>query len=414
MLQKANASNIQKWIQEINTFNSTPGAGTTRILFTEEELASRDYIKSEMKQLGLQITEDAIGNIYGTLEGSMPELAPVWTGSHIDTVPNAGMFDGMAGIVSGMESLRLIRESGIAHKRNLVVIVYTSEEPTRFGLSCLGSRAMAGVLSLEDTKKITDESGKSLYEVLGELGYRYDEYERIKRKQGEVHASVELHIEQNRHLEQERVPVGIVQGICAPTIYNVTVSGCQSHAGGTSMDDRHDAFAAASELSLALERITKESEGTYVTGTVGRVHVTPNAVNVIPGQVQMSIDIRSIDVQAKETVMERLLAETRQIETKRGVTIEMKLENDDIPLTCDEQIKDLLRQNCDQLGIKYLELISGPYHDSLFVGRFAPAAMLFVPSKDGISHSKEEWTDFEDIALGTDVLAHTLLKLANS
>ena len=408
MLQKANVTRIRTWLEKINTFNATPGAGTTRVLFTKEELASRAYIKEEMNKLGLEVSEDAIGNLFGVLRGKNRKLAPVWTGSHIDTVLNAGMFDGMAGIVSGMEALRLIKDSGIAFQRDLAVVVYTSEEPTRFGLSCLGSRAMAGELTLEDTRSIRDEEGNSLYEVLGTLGYDYKEFAAVKREKGDVYAAVELHIEQNLHLDKEGIPIGIVEGICAPTIYEVTINGCQSHAGGTSMGDRHDAFTAASELALILEKLTRESKGTYVTGTVGKVNVLPNAVNVIPGEVHMSIDIRSIDVESKEMVLNKLFKEKERIESERGVTISLDLENDDIPLKCDENIIRILKNNCENLGITYMDLISGPYHDSLFVGRFAKMAMLFVPSKNWISHSKEEWTDFEDIALGTDVLAHTL------
>lgn len=412
-MNKANKYRIEKWLRDIDDFNLTPGSGTTRVLFTKEELGSREYIKNEMKSLGLEVTEDGIGNIFATLKGNDGSLSPVWTGSHIDTVLNAGMFDGMSGIVCGMEALKLIKDSGEKNKRDISVIVYTSEEPTRFGLSCLGSRALAGEMSLEDTKDLKDEQGKSLYQVLEELGYDHNEFEKIKKKKGDVFAAVELHVEQNHNLDTNKIPVGIVKGICAPTIFNVVINGCQSHAGGTPMENRHDAFAAASELSLSLEKITRESKGRYVTATVGKVSVEPNAVNVIPGQVNMSIDIRSIETDAKNILVEELMLEKERIESERGVSIKMELENDDIPLICDEKITDLIEKVCKDQNIEYMELISGPYHDSLFVGRFTPTGMLFVPSKNGISHSKDEWTDFEDLAVGTDILAETLLQLSN-
>lgn len=413
MIEKADKNRIQNWLEGIDRFNSTPGAGTTRILFTEPELASRAYIKEEMLKLGLQVQEDAIGNIFGVLEGSDPTLPAVWTGSHIDTVPHAGMFDGMAGIVSGMEALRLIRAAGVPHKRNLTVVVYTSEEPTRFGLSCLGSRAMAGALTLEDTKALLDEQGQSLYAVLGALGYDHSNFDSVRRSSQDVYAALELHIEQNSKLYKRKVPLGIVKGICAPTIFHAKVKSVQSHAGGTSMTDRHDAFAAASDVALALERLAQESEGEYVTATIGKVDVEPNAVNIIPGSVAFSIDIRSIDMESKEILVKRLKQEVQNIQEKRGVKIELELQNHDVPLRCDARIADLLRQSCREQNLPYLDLISGPYHDSLFVGRFAPVAMLFVPSKDGISHSKDEWTDFADIARGVDVLSDALIKLAN-
>ncbi|MGN1319183.1 MAG: M20 family metallo-hydrolase [Lachnospirales bacterium] len=413
MLQRADKSNIERLLRNIDKFQTGEGEGTTRVLFTEPELGSRDYIKEEMKSLGLEVTEDAIGNIFATLKGTDSTLSPVWTGSHIDTVLNAGMFDGMSGIVCGLEAVRLIKSENIEHKRDITVVVYTSEEPTRFGLSCLGSRALAGVLSLEETKELYDREGNSLYEVLGDLGYDYNKYSDIMKQKGDVYASVELHIEQNSRLEKANVPIGIVKGICAPTNFDVNIKGTQGHAGGLPMSERRDAFMAAAELSLVLENAANKSTSEYITATVGKVDVFPNAVNVISGDTNMSIDIRSIDMYAKDILVETLKYEVDRIEKERKVKIDMKMENHDLPLKCDKKILDIEKKACEKLGLKYMELISGPYHDSLFVGRFAPTAMIFVPSKDGISHSKYEWTDFEDLALGTDVLTDTLLTLAN-
>ncbi|MDO5409584.1 MAG: M20 family metallo-hydrolase [Lachnospiraceae bacterium] len=413
MLERADKNRIENWLKGIDQFQTGEGDGTTRILFTEPELKARTYVKQQMAALGLEVTEDAIGNIFGTLKGSDPSLAPVWTGSHIDTVSNAGMFDGMSGIVCGMEALHLIKNSSMEHKRDISVIVYTSEEPERFGLSCLGSRAMAGALSLEDTKILYDKEGISLYQLLKDLGYDENRYHEIQKQTGDVFASVELHIEQNSILEKAGVPIGIVCGICAPTNFSVKITGVQSHAGGTSMDDRRDAFMAAAELALRLEDITKKSTSEYITGTVGKVNVFPNAINVISGDTEISIDIRSIDMKAKDVAVESLKYEAERIEEERKVEINMKMENHDLPLRCDETIMEIEKESCKKLGIPYRTMISGPYHDSLFVGRFAPAAMIFVPSKNGISHSKEEWTDYSDLAIGADVLTETLYTLAN-
>lgn len=412
-MRRANAEAIEKWLRKIDTYNSTPGNGTTRVLFTEPELKSREYVMKEMENIGLKVTQDAIGNIFGTLEGTDPSLSPVWTGSHIDTVLNAGMFDGMAGVVSGMEALKIIKESGEFHKRNIVVVVYTSEEPTRFELSCLGSRAMAGKLSLEDTKKLEDKDGNTLYGTLKDLGYDLNKYDDVKKNPGEVYAAVELHIEQNDVLDKAGIPIGIVKGICAPTNYNVIIEGCQSHAGGTSMSERADAFAAASELALLTERLAKESKGEYVTATVGRVKVFPNAVNVISGYTEISIDIRSIDLESKDILISGLMKGVKEIEEKRNVKIHMKQENHDVPYKCDKHLVETLISHCESLHIPYRKLISGAYHDSLFTGCFTPTAMIFIPCREGISHSRDEWAEFEDIAAGTDLLADTLLALAN-
>ncbi len=413
MIEKANQDNIERMIRNIDRFQTGEGEGTTRVLFTEPELKAREYVKSEMKALGLEVREDAIGNIFATLKGSEPELAPVWTGSHIDTVLNAGIFDGMAGVVCGLEAIRLIKENGIQNKRDISVIVYTSEEPTRFGLSCLGSRALAGVLSLEDTKELVDKDGKSLYVLLEELGYNHNDFCDIMKTKGDVYASVELHIEQNARLERANIPIGIVKGICAPTNFNVSIKGVQGHAGGMPMDERKDAFMAAAELSVSLEAAARKSTSEYLTATVGKVNVFPNTVNVIPGNTEMTVDIRSIDMSAKDALVETLKYEAARIEKARGVEINLQMENHDIPLKCDEKIMAIEREVCDRLNIKCMDMISGPYHDTLFVGKFAPAAMIFVPSKNGISHSKDEWTDFSQLAVGTDVLAETLLELSN-
>ena len=395
-MEKADKKRIEQWIDGMNAFNSTPGFGTTRVLFTEPEIRNRKYVKDEMKKLGLVVTEDAIGNIFATLIGSEPQEAPVWTGSHIDTVLNAGKFDGMAGVVCGMEALRLIKESGLRHKRSLTVVVYTSEEPTRFGLSCLGSRAMAGELTVYDADNLKDESGKSLRQVLEELHYNMKDFSDIQKHAGEVYAALELHIEQNNRMERGHQSIGIVKKICAPSNYSVKVSGVQSHAGGTDMIDRRDAYAASCEMSLLLEKMATECKSEYNTATIGKVEVSPGAINVVPGQVTFSVDIRDCNMDTKQELIRK-----------------WKEENNDMPLACDEKMVNMLQKICEEKELAYGYHISGPYHDTLFVGRFTRAAMIFVPSKNGISHSPQEWTDYEELAVGTDVLAEALLKLAN-
>lgn len=412
MLQKADAKQIEKWIDGINRFNTTPEYGTTRVLFTKMELANRSYVKQEMEKLGLCVTEDAIGNIYASFEGRSPELPPVWTGSHIDTVPNAGKFDGMAGVVCGLEAVRLIKNSGVKPKHTIQVLVYTSEEPTRYGLSCLGSRAMSGDLTIEDTKTLTDQGGLSLYEKLESLGYDLQKFNDIKRKKGDVFATVELHIEQSNRLEKKGLPIGLVKKICAPSNYIVEVTGCQSHAGGTDMIDRRDAYTAACEMALELETLARNCSSEYNTATIGSVQNVPGAMNVIPGKCIFTVDIRDCTMDTKQELICQMKEKFQQIAKTRKVKVSIQEENNDLPLTCNDQILDILKKCCDEQELPYTQLISGPYHDSLFVGRFAPTAMIFVPSKNGISHSPDEWTDYNQLARGADVLAAALLELA--
>lgn len=411
---RADAGHIKNWLETINTFNSTPEFGTTRVLFTEPEVGSRNYVKAEMAKLGMKIHEDAIGNIFGVYEGTDPEAAPVWTGSHIDTVLNAGMFDGMSGVVAGMEAVRLIKEAGIRPQRSLVVIVYTSEEPTRFRLGCLGSRALAGKLGKEEAMALYDADGKSLYEVLTDLGFPVEEFAKVPKQQGEVFAAVELHIDQTGVLERAGKKVGIVKTICAPSVLEVEVIGKQSHAGGTSMEERHDAFMGASEISLAAEKLGRESTSEYTTVTVGKVEVIPNAVNVIPGKVVFSIDIRDAEYDSKNRLVAELRQQVAAIAQQRGITVTIREVNNDVPMPCAKNIQAIIESSCQNLQIPYMHTISGAFHDSMLVGEFAPVAMIFVPSHDGISHSPKEWTDFEEIAAGTDVLVETLLALANA
>lgn len=404
---------IKRMLETLNTFNATPECGTTRLVFSDEEMGARAYIKGEMERIGLQVEEDAIGNIFGVLEGENPALPKVWSGSHIDTVLNAGMFDGMAGVVCAIEALRAIKESGLKHKRSIAALVYTSEEPTRFNCCCLGSRAMSGHLTLETTKELFDGEGASLHDVLVQRGYDLSRFGEIVTEQKDVFAAVELHIEQNSALEKMGLPIGVVKYICAPTNLQITVHGRQSHAGGTSMTDRQDAFMASAEMALWLEKLARESKSEYTTGTVGVIHVFPGASNVIPGEVTFSIDIRDCDGGMKQQMLRELYAGMDKIAARRGVTYEVKVDNDDTPIKCDEALTAVIEACCKQENIPYAKLISGAYHDSLFVGEFAPVAMIFVPSKNGISHSKEEWTEFEDLKTGCEVLADSLVRIAN-
>ncbi|HJF85716.1 MAG TPA: M20 family metallo-hydrolase [Megamonas hypermegale] len=410
---KANAGNIKMWLETINTFNSTPDFGTTRVLFTDEEVKAREYVKSEMRKLNLQVHEDAIGNIFGVLKGTRPELPPVWTGSHIDTVLNAGMFDGMSGVVAGLEAVRLIQVNKLKHERSIVVVVYTSEEPTRFKVGCLGSRAMAGKLDAEAAKKLVDDGGNALYDVLQKLGFPVQDFDKVPVKKGSVYAAVELHIDQNGVLEKAGKPIGIVKTICAPSVFDVEVIGRQSHAGGTTMEDRQDAFMATAEIALVLEQLGRTSQSEYTTATIGKVQVIPNAVNVIPGKVVFSIDIRDCDYDYKNDLIAKLKNRIKEIADKRNVKVNLTQYNNDYPMKCDENIIKKLENACEKENTPYIKTISGAFHDSMLVGEFAPVAMIFVPSKNGISHSPEEWTNFADIAAGTDVLADTLIELAN-
>ena len=413
MEQSASVKNLEKWIEELDQFNQTPGNGTTRPVYSKEDMDARRYVRDLMSSVGLEVTEDNAGNLFGVLPGEDPTLAPVWTGSHIDTVPNGGKYHGIAGVFAGIEALRMIKESGAPHKRSLSANVYSGEEMSRFGVCCIGSRAVSGRLHLEDLKSHSEPSGTSLYQALKDVGYDPDSFDEEFPCKTPVYASLELHIEQNDVLEKSNYPVGAVTGICAPTNMVVEVFGVQSHAGGTSMTARKDAYMAAAEISLLLERLALESDSMYITGTVGEMTLEPNAANVIPGHATFSVDIRSVAIEDKDALLEKFYSGIKEIEERRKVKVTIDMMNHDKAVICDEHIVELVRKGSADLGIPTMDIVSGPYHDSLMLGDITKVGMLFVPSKDGISHNKAEWTSIEDIAKGTDILANTLLELAN-
>ena len=403
---------IKELIEEIDSYK-TDGPGTTRLPFSEEEMQARAYVMDYMRSLGLEVTVDAIGNICGRLAGRDPQLAAVWTGSHIDTVREAGKFDGVVGVVAGLEAVRLIQENHIPHQRDICVWVYTSEESTRFGMGCVGSRAMAGHLRREELASVKGEDGISLEQLLIDRGFDLTKYDEVEKHRGQVHAAVEVHIEQSPNLEKQKKQIGIVDAICAPSNLMLTLQGVQSHAGGSSMEDRQDAFMAAAGISLALEKWAGQGQSDYTTGTVGYLELTPNAVNVIPGMVKMSVDVRDCDYDSKKYVVERFLKEARVIAASRRIRLSIEEKCDDHPMTCDPHIISVMKDICEEEGIPWMHTFSGAYHDSLFLGEFAPVAMIFVPSRDGISHSPLEWTDRKDIEAAARLLTESLIRLSN-
>lgn len=410
-MENASVDRIREGIDCLAQFNSTPGEGVTRIALSPEDIAGRIYIKEEMQRLRLEVREDAVGNLFGTLRGTDRTLPPVWTGSHLDTVRNGGKFDGMAGVICGLEAVRMIQENGIHLKRDLTVVAFTSEEAARYGTGCIGSRALAGMLTLEDAEHIVDDQGVSLRDTLTELKYDMAAFPRIPVKKGEVHAFVELHIEQGEVLEQNEKTIGIVHTIAAPTEMHVEVLGRQDHAGATPMDLRCDAMTATAEIILKLEELARSYENRNTVGTVGKIQAYPNVSNVIPGKVAFSIDIRSSDYAEKSELLEQLYLFFKRLELNRGVLIHTNVGCDDHPAIADQGIVSMIGQTCDALGYSHMQMASGAYHDSVMVSNFAPFGMIFLPSRDGVSHDRNEWTDYGDLAKGTNVLANVLAEL---
>jgi N-carbamoyl-L-amino-acid hydrolase len=383
----------------------------TRILFTPADMRARIWLMDHCRTAGLAVRQDAIGNTFARWQGSDPTAPAVGTGSHLDAIPNAGKYDGVVGVLGGLEAIRALQRAGFHPKHSIELLVFTSEEPTRFGIGCLGSRLLSGALSGEAARKLTDRNGGSLEEVRRKAGLS-EQLESVQLPSGYYKGFVELHIEQGPVLERERVPLGIVTKIAAPASARISIEGAGGHAGAVLMADRRDALCAASELILAIENAARTSSSLDTVATVGMCEVFPGAINSIPSQVHITMDVRDTDLARRDGVMCAVETAAKQISERRSVSIRTELLNADAPGECAPEVIDALSTSCQKHGHRFLPMISRAYHDSLFMTRIAPVAMLFVPCRKGYSHRPDEYASIEDIARGTLVLAETLAALS--
>jgi ureidoglycolate amidohydrolase len=399
-------------IEALAKFSDAEPPAITRIVFSPSDLKARAWMKSLCKNAGLMVREDAVGNTFARWPGSDARAAVVGTGSHIDAIPNAGKFDGVVGVLGGLEAIRALQRAGFRPRHSIELLIFTSEEPTRFGIGCLGSRLLAGTLSADAAAKLTDKEGKSLEEVRSRAGFG-GKLEEGKLASGYYKAFLELHIEQGPLLEREHKQLGLVERIAAPASLQITVEGAGGHAGGVLMPDRRDALCAAAELILALERAAGSTGAVDTVATVGMCDVFPGAVNSIPARVRFSVDIRDTTLSRRDGVMKALEETCHATAAKRNVRVNSELLNADAPAESDPTILSALRQSCEKHGFSSVPMPSRAYHDSLFISRIAPIAMLFIPCRNGYSHRPDEYASPQDIARGTLVLAEALAALAN-
>ncbi|MBO1436856.1 M20 family metallo-hydrolase [Meiothermus sp. CFH 77666] len=404
----------ERIIRELDTlagFSDTPKPAITRILFTKPDLEARAYLKSLCEEAGLSVREDGLGNIFARWEGSAPELPAVGTGSHFDAIPYAGMYDGTVGVLGGLEAIRALQRSGFKPQRSIELLIFTAEEPTRFGIGCLGSRALAGVLNPDSLRLLKDAEGRTLEEVRWEAGYM-GRLEEVQLPEGYYSAFVELHIEQGPVLEQEQVPLGIVTAIAAPASLRVGLEGVGGHAGAMLMPDRHDALCAAAEIILGVEAFARNSGSINTVATTGFCEVYPNAVNSVPSRVKLEIDVRDVEQSRRDQVIRNIIQGVEQVCTRREIKYSVEIINIDPPAKSGSEVLRALVAACGDAGVKFKLMVSRAYHDSLFMARIAPTAMLFIPCREGVSHRPDEYASPEDIARGTYVLALTLAKLS--
>ncbi|HEY4843622.1 MAG TPA: M20 family metallo-hydrolase [Terriglobales bacterium] len=404
----------RKLLSEIETLAAISDAeapAVTRIVFTPTDLQARAWLKGRCQEAGLATREDPIGNTFARWAGSDPALPAVGTGSHLDAIPNAGKFDGVVGVLGGLEAIRALQRSGFRPKHSVELLMFTSEEPTRFGVGCIGSRMLSGTLSAEAARRLKDSDGASLDEVREKAGFAAG-LAAVKLPTDYYKAFVELHIEQGPLLERQQIPLGVVTGIAAPASLRLTLEGSGGHAGGVLMPDRRDALCAAAELILAIEHAARASGAIDTVATVGICEVFPGAVNSIPSRVRISADIRDTDLKRRDEVMQKIETASQAIAAKRQVSFRTELLNADAPAQCAPAVIEALSQSCRKHNLNFLPMVSRAYHDSLFMSRIAPTAMLFIPCRNGYSHRPDEYASPEDMARGTLVLAETLAALS--
>jgi hydantoinase/carbamoylase family amidase len=401
---------LHEAIAELATFNDDPAAGgITREVFTPTYERSVEYVSGLMHGAGLEVRRDAFGNLYGRLEGADPSLPCVRTGSHIDTTLNAGRYDGVVGVLGAIAAVASLRDR--APVRSIEVVAFAGEEP-RFGAGCIGSRAVTGELSRADLDRLVDRDGVSLASALSGAGFDPDRVGDAVWDPAEVRAFVELHIEQGIVLESSGTHLGVVTAIAAPHDLRITLQGAATHAGATPMALRRDALAGAAEAMVELERLARDSASGTTVGTVGVLRLRPGAINVVPGEVELDVDVRDSDAAARQAVVEELLAYVGVLAARRGLTPLVDEIVRDEPAACAEEVVAAADAACAALGVTSRHMISGAYHDALVLARRVPVGMLFVPSAGGISHHPDEHTDAEEIDRGVAVLAEVLATLA--
>lgn len=405
------AGRLASELEHLASFSDAPAPAVTRVIFTQPDLEARAWIKDLCAEAGLHVREDAAGNTFARWTGEDPHLPAVGTGSHIDAIPNSGRYDGTVGVLGGLEAIRALKTSGVRPRRSIELVIFTSEEPTRFGIGCLGSRLLSGTLDGETASRFVDKQGKSFESVRREAGF-HGALSEVKLEPDYFSSFVELHIEQGPILEKEQFSIGIVTSIAAPASLRICVEGEGGHAGGVLMPKRHDALAAAAELILAVETAALESGAIDSVATTGVCDVFPGAVNSIASRVTLEMDVRDIDAARRDSVLDAIDRAARDVSAKRRVAIRSELLNADAPATSDPKVVEALTAACRAQRCSFLPIVSRAYHDSLFMSRIAPVGMLFIPCRGGISHRPDEYASAEDIANGARVLADALARLA--
>lgn len=408
---EAQIERIQKDIEAINAFNATPEKGITRLTFSKEYEGARCYVVEELKKIGAHVATAIAGNVRGRVEGTEKGRPAVMVGSHIDSVFQGGRFDGVVGVVSALETARVIVEKNIAHRHPIDVVVFAEEEGSRFGSVLTGSRVWTGKLSLDDLSQLKDEDGLTYLAAMEKIGIVPVDNS-ILKPQG-IKAMLELHIEQSLVLETMGLQIGIVEAIAGIKQFLVTISGVSNHAGATPMDIRFDALQGAVRIIAAVEEIAAQTMGMNTVATVGSIMCDPGEANVIPGRVQFTLDIRDTDSSLLDGMVEKIMVAIEKTCQDRSLTYNIKPLSDTAPVALSEDMVRLLEKVVRERKMEPFRMPSGALHDSSILAEITNVGMIFVPSKNGRSHCPEEFTDLKDIGLGADILLQAVIELSS-
>ena len=403
-----NAQRLQQTLGKLSEFGRNPEGGVTRLGFSEADLAAREYVMGLMRQAGLEVRVDPAGNVFGRRAGK-ENLPVLLFGSHIDSVPHGGNFDGDVGSMGAIEVVRALNDHKAATRHPLEVVIWTNEEGHHFGKGTFGSGAAAGLLGPEILER-RDEQGLTLADWLRRYGQDPARFTEARIRPGAAAGYVELHIEQGAVLDEARVPIGVVQGIVGINWWTCTATGFANHAGTTPMNRRQDALAAAARAALAVREEVRAEPGRQV-GTVGYMKVEPGARNIIPGRVEFPVELRDLDAAKVERIWTRIQKRLAAIAQEENAGMECAPLSSDRPARTDPAFQQAVRESAQSARLATMDLPSGAGHDAQNVARFAPMGMIFVPSRGGISHSPREFTSSEDVANGAEVLYRTVLLL---
>lgn len=401
---RVNGQRVNGHLTELAQFGKTPEGGTHRVAYSDADLQARQYAMKLMREAKLEVSIDAAGNIVGRRAGSDAARKPLMLGSHIDSVPEGGSYDGQVGSLGAIEVAQTLTENSVRLRYPLEVVIFQNEEG-----GTIGSAALGRGLTEKDLNIVTN-SKKTIREGIKFIGGDPDRLATAVRQRGDLAGYLELHIEQGGILHQEKINIGVVEGIVGVYWWDVTIEGFANHAGTTPMNGRRDALLAAAKYIEAVNRVVTSIPGRQV-GTVGKIQAFPGAYNIVPGKVTTSLGLRDLDAAKVQMLFAKIQDEVRQIEKATGTKFDFKSLTASPPAPTDARIRRAIDESAKQLGFTTKLLPSGAGHDAQEIAHLCPIGMIFVPSRDGISHSPREFSTPEDITNGVNVLLHTLLKL---